>query len=86
MPSTNYLVDDPIFAALQALHYPPEELAQTLGVDLKTLWRYYGGEQILPDFMVRRLVQVLEERAGFLREVAGILAQGGRARNLAAVS
>lgn len=86
MPASKYFADDPIFAALQALYYPPEELAQALGVDLKTLWGYYGGEQVLPDFMVRGLVQVLEERAGFLRDVAGILARGAGARNLAAVS
>ena len=86
MSASRYFADDPIFAALQALHCPPEELARALGVDLKTLWRYYGGEQEIPVHVVQRLVMLLEDRAGFLREVAAILAGGRGPRNLAAVS
>jgi hypothetical protein len=86
MSSHMYFADDPIFAALQALHCPPEELAAALGIDLRTLWRYYGGEQAIPTHIVQRLVLLLEDRAGFLREIAAILAGSRGPRNLAAVS
>ena len=84
--SPGYFADDPIFAALQALHCPPEELADALGIDLKTLWHCYGGEQRMPSHVVRRLVALLEYRAGVLREVAAILAAGRGPQTLAAVS
>lgn len=86
MSSCGYFADDPIFAALQALHCPPEELAEALGIELKTLWSYYGGELRIPSHVVQRLVMILEDRAGFLREMAAILAGGRGPRNLAAVS
>ena len=86
MSSPSYFADDPIFAALQALHCPPEELAQALGIDLRTLWRFYGGEQAIPAPIVQRLVMLLEDRAEFLREVAAILARGRSSRSLLAVS
>lgn len=84
--SSGYFVDDPVFTALQALHCPPEELAEALGIELKTLWSYYGAELTIPAHVVQRLVLLLEDRAGFLREVAAILAGGRGPRNLAAVS
>jgi hypothetical protein len=86
MSSSGYFADDPIFAALQALHCPPEELAQALGIDLNTLWGYYGGEARVPAYVTQRLVLLLEDRAWFLREVAAILAGGRGPRTLAAVS
>jgi hypothetical protein len=86
MSSTGYFADDPVFAALQALHCPPEEMAEALGIELKTLWSYYGGGLSIPAHVRQRLVLLLEDRAGFLREIAAILAGGRGPRNLAAVS
>lgn len=67
------LPDNGIFAALEAVCCPPEELAQALGVDLRTLWSYYGDASHIPTFVLERLVELLYRRAEYLRDVAATL-------------
>jgi hypothetical protein len=73
MPTLFVVPGNGVFAALQAMCCPPEELAQALGVDLRTLWSYYGEERHIPSFVLQRLVEVLHHRAKYLREVALML-------------
>src|SRR3712207_5276864 len=86
MSSPGHLPDDPIFAAIEALHCPPEELAVALGIDVRTLWGYQLGGRSVPTFVIRRLIAVLEDRALFLRDVAASLDTRRAPRSLAAVS
>lgn len=86
MSSTGHLHDDPVFAALEALHFPADELAAALGIDVKALWAYHFGDRGVPPFVVRRLINLLEERASLLRDVAATLEAGRPSRRLAAVS
>ena len=73
MPSLFVVPGNGVFAALQAVCCPPEELADALGVDLRTLWRYHGDERDIPSFVLRRLVEVLHHRAQYLLEVALVI-------------
>ena len=81
-----YFPDDPIFAALEALHCPPDDVADALGMDVKTLWGYQFGGRSVPPHLVRRLVEFLEERASCLRDVAATLSAGQGGRSPATVS
>ena len=74
------LPDNGIFAALQAVCCPPEELAQALGIDLRTLWSYYGDDGRIPAFVLDRLVEILHHRAEYLRDVALLLDSATRRR------
>ena len=78
MPFSGYRLDDPIFAALEALHCPAAEVADALGMDVKTLWGYQLGGRPVPTHLVRRLVALLEERASWLRDVAATLSSARR--------
>ena len=76
MPASSFGRDDAVYAALQALHCPPDEVAQALDVELRTLWSWHGGDVRLPGFVVERLIDLLESRADYLRDVATLLAAG----------
>ena len=86
MSLSGYFPDDPIFAALEALHCPPDDVADALGMDVKALWGYQFGGRPVPSYLVQRLVALLEERASWLRDVAATLNTGRGSRAPAAVS
>ena len=86
MSTQAHLQEDPIFVALQALHFPLDELADALGLELSTLAAYCGGERAVPAWVVRRLAAVLQHRARYLRDVAALLDDGGAPVRLALAS
>jgi len=86
MSAAAYLADDPIFAALQALHCPEDELADALGIDIRTLWGYQMGNCHIPPLVLRRLIAILYDRAECLRDLVAMLEGGRMLPRLAAVS
>jgi hypothetical protein len=86
MPGSGHVTDDPIFAALEALHCPPDEVAHALGLDLRTLFGYQFGAGTVPRHVVHRLAELLEDRASFLRDMAALLEGGRTPRGLTPLS
>ena len=86
MPSSRFLPDDAVAAALQVLNCTPDEIAAALGVDLKTLWGYCGGERRAPEYILRRIAALLEHRAALLSRVAQMLGAESETRRLSLVS
>jgi CRP-like cAMP-binding protein len=64
---------DAVIVALEALHCPPDELAQLLGVDLRELNRLRDSTSQVPPALRYRLASLLLQRASVLRRVAGNL-------------
>lgn len=73
VPPNQHLNDDAIYVALETLQYSADEIAAALGVDVYSLWSYYGGERRVPGFVLQRLTLLLQRRAALMRDLAALL-------------
>ena len=73
MTTNQHLSGDAIYVALETLQCSADEIAAALGVDVYSLWSYYGGERRVPEFVLQRLTLLLQNRAALMRDLAALL-------------